>query len=218
MKYAKILCGALLGLVVVNAMADEYDGPRNRCNAKTDKLWIEDTKACIPANPCSSDDRDIVDTYCVRRFADIDIDVSPMSARAHNANDSCAFYDVYEGSNWQYNQASDKCSGLNKNEWSAKFFYGTVKGNSLCTVSKGQERYASGSPKTEGTGNAKNCWCQPTEFEMADGNVQYLSPSGWVFTVDLNGNDVCEEVCAAYCGRRVTDEQDARKAFFELAQ
>ena len=71
MQISKILLASLLGAVVINnVMADEYDGPRNRCKSKSDKIWVESTKECIPANPCKDS---TYDTYCNRMFKDFEV-------------------------------------------------------------------------------------------------------------------------------------------------
>lgn len=69
MKVSKIMLASLLGAIAINSvMADEYDGPRNRCKAKSDKHWVEKTKECIPANPCDTNvainNPDVYRKYC----------------------------------------------------------------------------------------------------------------------------------------------------------
>ena len=93
MKISKMLLVSLLGVVVIGgAMADEYDGPRNRCQSKSDKIWVESTKACIPENPCK--DSEYEKAYCNRAFAnfqspagtDLYIDLINLYAENHALN------------------------------------------------------------------------------------------------------------------------------------
>ena len=66
MKISKIILVSILGAVVLNcAIADEYDGPRNRCKSKSNKIWVENTKTCIPENPCKESG---YEKYCNRDF------------------------------------------------------------------------------------------------------------------------------------------------------
>jgi len=68
MKVSKIILASLLGAVMINgAFADEFDGPRNRCKAKSDKIWVERTHECIPTNPCKDSK---YEEYCNRAFKD----------------------------------------------------------------------------------------------------------------------------------------------------
>ena len=70
MKVSKIILASILGAVVLNcANADDYDGPRNRCKSKSDKIWVERTKACIPENPCKDSN---FEKYCNRDFKNLD--------------------------------------------------------------------------------------------------------------------------------------------------
>lgn len=70
MKVSKIILASLLSAIAINSvMADEYDGPRNRCKSKSDKVWVENTKTCVPKNPCK--DSDYKD-YCHREFARVE--------------------------------------------------------------------------------------------------------------------------------------------------
>ena len=69
MKVSKIMLASLLGVVAISgAFADEYDGPRNRCKARPDKVWVEREKICVPTDTCDPQlkysQSDIYKTYC----------------------------------------------------------------------------------------------------------------------------------------------------------
>ncbi len=71
MKVSKIILASLLGVVVVNsAIADDYEGARNRCKSKSDKIWVEKTHECIPENPCKDSK---FEAYCNRMFKDVEV-------------------------------------------------------------------------------------------------------------------------------------------------
>ena len=71
MKVSKIILASMLGAAILgSAGADEYDGPRNRCKAKTDWYWVENTKTCVPKNPCKDGDGKY-EKYCIRAFKDV---------------------------------------------------------------------------------------------------------------------------------------------------
>ena len=65
MKVSKIILASLLGAIAINSvMADEYDGPRNRCKAKSDKIWLEEVHSCVPKNPCTTGTEEEKEAYC----------------------------------------------------------------------------------------------------------------------------------------------------------
>lgn len=66
-----MLASVLMAVVVNSAIADDYDGPRNRCKSKSDKYWVEKTHECVPVNTCKAD-KDIRSSYCVRVFSDVE--------------------------------------------------------------------------------------------------------------------------------------------------
>lgn len=71
MKISKIMLAFVLMAVVVNsAIADDYDGPRNRCKSKSNKIWVERTHECIPENPCKDSKFEV---YCNRLFRDTEV-------------------------------------------------------------------------------------------------------------------------------------------------
>ena len=71
MKVSKIILASLLGAVAISgAFADEFDGSRNRCKAKSDKIWVERTHDCIPQNPCENPN---FDQYCNREFRNLQL-------------------------------------------------------------------------------------------------------------------------------------------------
>lgn len=61
----KILLSGLAGLVVINAAiaAPTVEQRRAMCEDFGD-VWVESTEACIPQDPCTSDDETIRNTYC----------------------------------------------------------------------------------------------------------------------------------------------------------
>ena len=218
MKKTKILCGVVLGMMTLNAMAVTVEQRKALCLTDPDgHVWVEKTGACIEVDPCSSADNIVRDTYCVRNFADIDMDVDSFSAKARNTNDACTTYDAYTDGDWQYNQEVGKCPGLNKGEWSARFYYGTVKGRSTCAKMKGDSGTL-GSPNTNEPG--RHCWCQAVEFIKTNGGVQNLDTSAWAHVVDLGveGTETCQETCASLCARRVAVEAEKREAIFEASK
>ena len=75
MKVSKIILASLLGAVAINSvMADEYDGPRNRCKAQSDKVWIEETKYCASVNPCTvKKSNENEEQYCIRDFKEVEV-------------------------------------------------------------------------------------------------------------------------------------------------
>lgn len=65
MKVSKIMLASLLGAVAISgAFADEFDGPRNRCKAKSDKIWLEEVHSCVPENPCTTGTEEEKKEYC----------------------------------------------------------------------------------------------------------------------------------------------------------
>jgi hypothetical protein len=71
MKVSKIILASMLGAAILgSAGADEYDGPRNRCKARTDWYWVENTKTCVPKNPCKDEK---YEKYCIRDFRDVEV-------------------------------------------------------------------------------------------------------------------------------------------------
>lgn len=65
MKVSKIILASLLGAVAISgAFADEFDGPRNRCKAKSDKIWLEEVHSCVPKNPCTTGTEEEKNEYC----------------------------------------------------------------------------------------------------------------------------------------------------------
>lgn len=63
----KILLSGLAGLAVINA-AVAVPSPADRralCEKHPDKyVWVEKTEACVPINPCESENEDIRYSYC----------------------------------------------------------------------------------------------------------------------------------------------------------
>ena len=68
----KILLSGLAGLAVINAA---NAGIRETCLQNPDKLvWVEKTERCVPINTCKASDQTIVDSYCNRDFADVQVE------------------------------------------------------------------------------------------------------------------------------------------------
>ena len=64
----KTFCSILAGMVVVgSAFADAptIEDRRALCEKHPDKyVWVEKTEACVPINPCESDNAEIKSAYC----------------------------------------------------------------------------------------------------------------------------------------------------------
>ena len=70
----KILLSGLASLAVTGAANGGIttDVAREICLRHPDKyIWVENTKRCIPINPCKSDNETVVNTYCNRMFSNV---------------------------------------------------------------------------------------------------------------------------------------------------
>ena len=72
----KILLSGLAGLAVINA-AVAVPSPADRralCEKHPEKyVWVEKTETCVPINPCKSDNSSIVEAYCNKTFANVQL-------------------------------------------------------------------------------------------------------------------------------------------------
>ena len=70
----KILLSGLASLAVIGVANGGIttEVAREICLRHPDKyIWVENTKRCIPINPCKSDNETIVNTYCNRTFNNV---------------------------------------------------------------------------------------------------------------------------------------------------
>lgn len=71
MTTKNLICNALFLMTVCSsAFAVSADDRQTFCESHPDKyVWVEGTEACVPINPCLSDNEAIRKRYCVRLFA-----------------------------------------------------------------------------------------------------------------------------------------------------
>lgn len=62
----KVLLSILAGIIVAGSASavPSVDARKKACEQQPDKVWVEKTKACIPANSCSQDNYEIRNVYC----------------------------------------------------------------------------------------------------------------------------------------------------------
>ena len=72
----KTLLSVIAGLAVINA-ASAVPSPADRkalCEKHPEKyVWVEKTEACVPINPCKSDNSAIQEAYCIRVFKNVQL-------------------------------------------------------------------------------------------------------------------------------------------------
>ena len=82
----KTLLSVLAGLTVIGS-ASAAPTPEDRkalCDLLIKKgthVWVEKTSACIPVNPCESDDIQIKRAYCIEVFEDIQVKTYAQAAK-----------------------------------------------------------------------------------------------------------------------------------------
>lgn len=87
----KIVFGILALFVVAGSVSavPSVDDRRAMCEKTDGYVWVPKTKACIPVNPCKSDNFTIKDAYCVDIFdevqthGDLYLGLVELYARAH---------------------------------------------------------------------------------------------------------------------------------------
>ena len=240
-----MLYGILVGLIVPNVgFATEME---DLCSLDVENyIYVPETDTCIPRDPCSSDDADVRNTYCVQSDKNIPLEPDGYEAYAYSLDKAHCSFSTYKKSANDNIGTSDntlvkisECTGqvvrknkgdtygyivynnLGPGEWISRFYYGDIKGQSMCSGQYGNDHGGQwgGNSKdwlaTEETlkaavGEKANCWCRVDGLYNI--GIQRSSFSGsWVFFSNTTASE-CAGSCAYRCSGYILHNKSVRSA------
>lgn len=106
-------------------------------------------------------------------------------------------------------------TNLSAGSWKTEFSYGTVYGDSKCSITSG----SSGASRNLTDTYGKNCWCRATGFVPISEDIMYTpAVSLWVFAYAYDSYtsiEACASLCASSCGlHSMIEYSDFRSALY----
>lgn len=228
----------VLGIVFLWSMtfgvsyAAETDA-RKLCKEEFEKytfvngLSVGRKDSCIPADPCSSSDSNVRDLYCIKSIDDIDLRLEKSLDVALGANGtSCAVSIMGSGS--QATISDCLHVGLKPGEWLARFPYGTVKGESICSaegIGFSEFEYSAANKRiwvyddtklNSAQGEKQYCWCKVnglyTLMTDTTPKAKFLKVP-WMFS-GVSGDRNCPMTCALDCAASTSNIASKSAMFF----
>ena len=116
------------------------------------------------------------------------------------SGDKCA--EIYIDNTVNTRDCSDpEYTDLNFGEWRATLDNGTIKGTSICSITKGSW-WTAGNPDETGTGYNSQCWCKIIAFADTDSDrYNFVRNPLWIWSSSsgyFNKED-CADKCAVAC-------------------